>query len=148
MKKIISFLLITLFFAGCAERGYTTADVGSVLVTYDGVIRSTKTVSLADSGAGTILGAIVGAVIGHQIGKGSGKDVATAAGAVAGGAIGSKLNSATGQELLIDLDNGQTISTVIRVDNKNPFWFRAGDRVRVYVKGGKIVKLEPIFESE
>lgn len=148
MRKIFSLLVVALLLVGCAGRGYTTADVGSVMVTYDGVVESAKTVSLADSGAGTILGAIVGAVIGHQIGKGSGKDVATAAGAVAGGAIGNRLGSATGQELLIDLDNGQTISTIIRIDNKNPFWFRSGDRVRVYMKGGKIIKLEPIFENE
>ncbi len=139
-------LLIGVFFlSGCAQRGYTTADVGAMMVSYEGEVISTRTVYLKDSGEGSILGAIIGAVIGHQIGGGSGRDVATAAGAVLGGVVGSKLNQSEGQELIIALDNGKEISTVVRIDPERPFYFKPGDRVRIFVRRGRIVKIEPIF---
>lgn len=149
MKKYIaSLILITSFiFSGCAEKGYTQADVGNILVNYKGTVVHTRDVNIQDSGTGTILGAIAGAVIGHQIGKGKGKDIATAAGAVAGGIVGNKLNQDQGQEVTIDLDNGQEVTTVIRVDKNHPYWLRDGDRVMVYVRGNRIVKISPIFDE-
>ena len=146
MKKMIAALLLgLLMLSGCAPKGYTTANVGSVMITYEGRVISTRTVPIQDSGEGAILGAIMGAVVGHQIGGGSGRDVATAAGAVIGGVVGSRLSEAVGQELIIKLENGQKISTVIKIDPRNPFWFKPGDRVRVYIKQERIVKVEPIF---
>lgn len=149
MKKIIVSLAVgfMFIFSGCAQRGYTQADVGNILVNYKGTVVHTREVNINDSGEGAILGAIIGAVIGHQVGKGKGKDVATAAGAIAGGVAGSKLNQDIGQEVTIDLDNGQEITTVIRVDRKHPYWLRDGDRVIVYVRGNKIVRVSPIFNE-
>jgi len=147
MKKTFSFLIVTmLFFAGCAPRGYTTAQMNSIMYTKYGRVVSARAVHIQDSGEGTILGAIIGAIIGHQFGGESGNDVATAAGAIAGGIIGSKLNEANAQELIIRLDSGEEISTVVRVDMRRGFWFRAGDRVRLFIKGGRIIKIEPLYE--
>ncbi len=148
MKRVVVMLLFgMLFFSGCAQKGYNTADLNSLMRTYEGEVISAKSIVLQDSGEGTFLGAIVGAIIGHQIGGGSGKDVATAAGAVLGGMIGSNLNKANAQELIIRLDSGEEISTIVRVDRTRNFWFRAGDRVRIFVRGNRIVKIEPIFED-
>ena len=149
MKRLIftlfsSFLII---FSGCANRGYTQADVGNILVNYKGTVVHTREVNIKDSGEGTILGAIIGGIIGHQIGKGTGKGVATAAGAIAGGLAGNRLNQDIGQEVTIDLDNHQEVTTIIRVDKKHPYWLRPGDRVMVYVKGNRIVKISPIFNE-
>ncbi|MRI57986.1 MAG: hypothetical protein C6H99_00590 [Epsilonproteobacteria bacterium] len=148
MKKILIAVMVAVMMvlsSGCAPKGYTSADVGAVMITYEGEVISTRTVNIQDSGEGTILGAIMGAVVGHQIGGGSGRDVATAAGAIIGGMVGNNLNRGVGQELVIKLENGQKISTLIKIDPKNPFWFKPGDRVRVYVKRDRVVKIEPLF---
>ena len=148
MKRMIIMLLFSIFFFnGCAQRGYNTADLNTLMRTYEGEVVSAKSIVLQDSGEGTFLGAIIGAIIGHQIGEGSGKDVATAAGAVLGGIVGSNLNKANAQELIIRLDSGEEISTIVRVDRRKNFWFRPGDKVRIFVRKSHIVKIEPIFED-
>ncbi len=138
-------LLFILSFSGCASKGYTQADIGEVLIPYEGVVVSARVVEVQDSGAGAILGGIIGAVVGHQVGGGSGRDVATVAGAITGAVIGDKLAHANAQELIIKLDNGRKIATVVRIDPKRPFWFRRGDRVRLYLRGDRIVRIEPLF---
>ncbi len=148
MRKFLIFAAsILILFSGCAPKGYTQADVGEVMVNYKGTVTATKTVDISDDGGGMIIGAIVGAVLGHQIGEGRGKDLATVAGAVAGGAAGSALNKDRGQEVTIDLDNGQKITTLIRLDKKSPYWLKKGDRVMIYLRGDKIVKVVPIFNE-
>ncbi len=138
-------LLALLAFSGCAPKGYTQADIGEVLVPYEGVVASARAVEVQDSGAGAILGGIIGAVLGHQVGGGSGRDVATVAGAITGAVIGNKLAHANAQELIVKLDNGRKIATVVAIDPKRPFWFRRGDRVRLYLRGDRVVRLEPLF---
>ena len=144
---IIMLLFSIFFFNGCAQRGYNTTNLNTLMRTYEGEVVSAKSIVLQDSGEGTFLGAIIGAIIGHQIGEGSGKDVATAAGAVLGGIVGSNLNKANAQELIIRLDSGEEISTIVRVDRRRNFWFRSGDKVRIFIKNNHIVKIEPIFED-
>ena len=138
-------LLLAAFFSGCAPKGYTQAELGKVLVPYEGVVVSARAVEVEDSGAGAILGGIIGAVVGHQVGGGSGRDVATVAGAITGAVIGDKLAHANAQELIIKLDNGRKIATVVAVDPKRPFWFRPGDRVRLYLQDDRVVRIEPLF---
>ncbi len=146
MRNLLWTLLLgLLLFSGCATKGYTPADVGAVMITYEGVVESARTVHVQDDGAGSILGGIIGAVLGHQIGGGSGRDVATTAGAITGAIVGSKLAQATAQELIVRLDNGEKIATLVRLDPKKPFWFRPGDRVRLYLRGNRVIKIEPIF---
>ncbi len=138
-------LFALLAFSGCAPKGYTQADIGEVLVPYEGVVVSARAVEVQDSGAGAILGGIIGAVLGHQVGGGSGRDVATVAGAITGAVIGNKLAHANAQELIVKLDNGRKIATVVAIDSKRPFWFRRGDRVRLYLRGDRVVRIEPLF---
>ncbi|BCD61173.1 outer membrane lipoprotein SlyB [Nitratiruptor sp. YY08-26] len=145
MRQIIFSALLLLFFWGCAQRGYTTAQINEVSYPRYGRVIAARAVKVHDTGEGTILGAIIGAIIGHQFGGGSGNDIATAAGAIAGGVIGSRLNEANAQELIIRLDNGEEIATVVRVDYAKGFWFRRGDRVRIFLKRNRIVKIEPVF---
>ncbi len=148
MKNIVVLMAMVIgitFFAGCAPKGYTQADLGEVLVPYEGVVVSARAVKVEDSGAGAVLGGIIGAVVGHQIGGGSGRDVATVAGAITGAVIGDKLAHANAQELVIELDTGRKIATVVAIDPKRPFWFRPGDRVRLYLRGDRVVRIEPIF---
>jgi len=69
------------------------------------------------------------------------------AGAVAGGVVGSRLSEDMGQEVTISLENGQTVTTVIKVDKNNPYWLRPGDKVAVYVKGNRVVRVAPIVNE-
>ncbi len=144
MRLFVGVVVALLFLSGCAERGYTTAQLNEVVYTRYGEVVSARAVQVHDSGGGALLGAIIGAIIGHQFGGGSGKDLATAAGAIAGGVIGSKLSQANAQELLIRFENGEEIATVVRIDYQKGFWFKRGDRVRVFIKNGRIVKIEPL----
>lgn len=136
---------IMLGFGGCAARsGYTQHNVGEVQVVYHGTVVAERVVEIGDEGTGTVLGAIAGGVLGSQVGKGSGKTAATIGGAVVGGAVGHEVAKSTGQELTISLENGQTITTVMRLDKNNPFYFRKGDRVSVYMTSGRVTQIRLI----
>ena len=147
MKKAVVGILfvLMLFVSGCAPKGYTSADIGSLMVTYEATVVSARSVHVEDSGEGTILGAIMGAILGHQIGGGSGRDVATVTGAILGGMVGNELNKAVAQELILKLENGKKISTIVKIDPKKPFWFKPGDKVRLYIKHDRVIKIEPLF---
>lgn len=133
-------LAMPLGLGGCAPKiggsqygsgGTRTAQT----VTY-GTVQSIQIVDVEDSNDGKTLlgtagGAVVGGVLGSLIGGGRGKTLATVGGALAGAAggyAGTKL--LTGQqayEIMVQLDNGQTISVVQGAD----YEFAAGQRVRV-----------------
>ncbi len=140
---LILSVFTALFLSSCATSGnYTQANVGQIEQIKYGTILEARQVAIGDDGAGTILGAIAGGVIGAQIGGGKNtKNLATVGGAVAGGLAGNTINSSAGQELLIRGDDGVEFSTVYKITDQNPFSFRAGDRVRIYTRNGKITKL-------
>ncbi|GAA0637985.1 hypothetical protein GCM10009101_06520 [Brevundimonas lenta] len=81
---------------------------------------------------GTTTGAILGGLAGSQIGSGTAANTAGAvAGGVAGAAVGSAMQGSqntSGVELVVELDNNQTIAVVQPGDVRD---FRPGDRVRV-----------------
>jgi outer membrane lipoprotein SlyB len=86
--------------------------------------------------AGGALGGIIGGALGSKIGKGTGNTVATAAGVVVGGVIGAqagdqagnRLAQRQGLEIVVRLDNGQTIASI---QEANQFeTFRIGQTVR------------------
>jgi len=150
MKKtiLLIFLTFTFIFTGCANKEFTQVNIGEIKVMYKGTVTYTKTVEIKDSGEGALFGTIIGAIIGHQFGRGIGKGAATITGAIAGGVIGNQLNKDLGQEVWVDLENGQKVTTIIRVDKKNPYWLKPGDRVMVYARGNRIVRIVPIFNEK
>lgn len=148
MKKVIfSAITLIFLFSGCAQNRYTQVDIGEIITNHKGTVVFARSVEIADDGGGAILGAIIGAIIGHQFGKGGGKTLATVTGALVGGAAGDRINQDLGQEITIELDNNQQITTIIRIDKKNPYWLKIGDRVIVYLKRGKIIRINPIFNE-
>lgn len=133
-------------FGGCATGSgyYTQQNVGEIQTVYHGTVVAERVVEIRDEGTGTVLGALTGGILGNQVGKGSGKTAATIGGAVVGGALGHEVAKSTGQELTISLENGQMITTVMRLDKNNPFYFRKGDRVSVYMTSGRITQIRLI----
>lgn len=148
---ISSTLAITLLLTtGCAPRGYETRTVGQQMTVQSGVVQSVKEVVINNQGAGNALGAIVGAVaggaLGNQIGGGVGKDVATVAGTVlggvAGGSVGDQLDTQYGQEVIVQLNNGQTVATVLRINETTPM-LAPGQAVNVFFSGSSISNISP-----
>ena len=89
------------------------------------------TIEGTQSGAGAVAGGVLGGIAGSAIGGGTGRRLATATGAIAGAVTGSAVEkSATtvqGQEITVELDNGESIAVVQEADVN----FQDGDRVRV-----------------
>lgn len=148
MKKVLSALALTsaLLFTGCGGSGLSVDDAGSLTTINYGTVVGVRNTELSGStgatAGGALLGAAAGAALGSLVGQGLGKDLAIAGGAVAGGLAGGyagdKATSASGQELKIQLDNGQLIETVYKVGGQNPYMFRDGDRVMVQIRNGQI----------
>jgi len=144
VRKIFYSIVATglLTFSGCAlggGGGYSQMNVGQTQIVKAGTVVSARMVNVSDDGVGTVLGAIAGGLIGAQFGgTNTDKALAGVGGALAGGALGNTVNSSTGQELTIRLDDGTEIRTVKNVNSNSPMSFRNGDRVRVYFQNSQV----------
>ncbi len=100
-----------------------------------GTIESVREVRIegTKSGIGAVAGGVTGGIAASTIGHGTGSAVAAAVGAIAGGLAGAAaeegITKSSGFELVVKLDNGQTIAVVQAVDANTTF--QPGDRVRV-----------------
>jgi len=148
MKTILisSALVMTLIMTpGCAPKGYSQSTVGQSMTVEPGVVQSVKQVVVDNNGVGNVLGGVVGSVAGaaagSQVGGGTGQIVATvlgaAVGGVVGGTIGDKVDTDYGQEVIVRLNNGKTVATVLRINETTPA-LRPGEAVNVFSSGGRI----------
>jgi outer membrane lipoprotein SlyB len=145
MKNLLIVALLVV--AGCASQGandYTQSEARvSQSVAY-GTVESVRAVKIkADEAvAGTLGGAALGGLLGSQVGDGGGAVVATVIGAVAGGFAGNAIErnakQQDGEEIVIRLDSGSSISVVQPGMNS----LQAGQRVRV-LTGPKGSRVEP-----
>lgn len=139
-------LLAAAALAGCATSGpgdYSYRETRGVESVSYGRVESVRPVRLNEDHApvGTIAGAAIGGIAGSTLGHGAGGAVATILGAVGGGLAGNAIeHSATaqnGEEIVVRLDNGQTIAVV-----QGGFQdFAAGQRVRV-LSGSQRTRVE------
>lgn len=151
MKQIlISSLLATtlLVTTGCAPKGYDTAQVGQNMQVEPGIVQSVKQVQLNNQGVGNTLGGIVGAVAGgaagNQVGGGTGQAVAAVVGSVVGGVLGGmagdSMDTNYGQEVIVKLNNGKTVATVLRINGAtSPL--APGQAVNVFFSGSSIANI-------
>lgn len=153
MKTIFTatiFALMVLFFTGCVPKGYTKSAVGQNMTVQPGVVQSVRQVAMENNGVGNVLGGIVGTVAGTaagaKVGGGTGQVVATvlggALGSVAGGMAGDQLDTDYGQEVIVKLNNGQTVATVLRINGQTQA-LQAGQAVNVFFSGGSIANISP-----
>jgi outer membrane lipoprotein SlyB len=127
MKFIYYFLLSLLSLVtltGCTPSlspdTYTTTNAGRIHRVAKGVVISSRTVRVSDSGAGasvgTITGGALGAIAGSEIGQGNGSLAAGIGGALLGGIAGQHvqqgLTSQNGIEYVVRLQNKSLISLV------------------------------------
>ena len=122
--------------AGCTQLTPgpgTRAQAGAKHEVKYGTVQDVRPVTLQGSKSrwGSLGGAILGAALGSAIGEGGGQRIATAAGGVAGAAAGAaaqeKATTREGVEIVVDMEDGGTVS----VAQESAPGIRAGDRVRV-----------------
>jgi len=154
MKTILtasSLALVLLLSTGCAPKGYAQSAVGQKMTVHPGVVQSVRQVVMENKGVGNVLGGIVGTVAGtvagSKVGGGSGKVVATvlggALGSVAGGMAGNEMDTDYGQEVIVKLNNGQTVASVLRINGQTQA-LQAGQAVNVFYSGGSIANISPL----
>jgi outer membrane lipoprotein SlyB len=146
MKKFISVLGLTLGLSlitiGCADKALPQSRVGSISESYTGIVKAVEPVQVHGDGTVTsLLGMVAGGVLGHQIGGGTGKDLATMGGVVAGSIAGANADIRDAQRITIEFDSGKTITTVLPIDANNPYRYQPGDRVTVFITGGKVTEI-------
>jgi len=136
---------------GCAPRGYAQSSVNQAMRVEPGVITSIKQVAINNNGVGNGLGAVLGtatgAVLGDKVGGGTGRYIATAVGAVAGGVVGGmvgdQMDSRYGVEVVVKLNNGQSVAAVLP-QNESLSVLGAGQAVNVlYGANGQITNISP-----
>jgi outer membrane lipoprotein SlyB len=153
VKKILinSILTLTIIVStGCAPRGYRQSQVNQAMVVESGVITAIKQVEINNDGVGNglgvALGTVAGGVVGNKVGGGTGKAIATAAGAIAGGVLGgfagNTIDARYAVEVVVKLDKGQTVATVLPV-NGSLSALGKGQAVNVIYSGGKITNISP-----
>jgi outer membrane lipoprotein SlyB len=143
---VLGTIAMALVLSGCASPGltgktYSQSEARKVqTVRYGTVLSATPVVieGRKDGVVGTGAGAIVGGIAGSTIGAGKGSSIAAVLGAVAGGMVGQAIEgNATrkqGQEVTVQLSNGETLSIVQEVQNQA--FFRVGEQVRLLKRGG------------
>jgi len=152
MKTILisSALAVTLMMTtGCAPKGYEQSTIGQNMTVEAGVVQSVKQVLVNSNGVGNTLGGIVGSVAGGAAGAhaggGTGQVVASvlgaAIGSVVGGTMGNGMDKNYGQEVIVKLNNGKTVATVLRINETTPA-LSVGQAVNVFSAGGKISNIK------
>jgi len=139
---IVSVTVLSLLLTACATNRGPVYDGNSyrTIKTYNtGTVLSEKPVVISDDGSGHFFGALIGAVLGSTMGAGNGKTLATLGGGIAGYYAGSEIGKANGDELTIELDDGEHIVVVVKGKN-----FRVGDRVKIIKDGNKVTQVDLI----
>ncbi len=153
MKKILigsALALSMIIGTGCAPKGYARSTVGQTMQVEPGVVQSVKQVVIDGNGVGNTIGGVVGTVAGtaagRQVGGGTGQVVATVLGAalggVAGGTIGNEMDTNYGQEVVVRLNSGRTLATVLPINQTSPM-LAPGQAVNVFMSGGTISNISP-----
>jgi len=131
-------VLLSVAVAACAETPVQSRSVAGEQSVRYGVVGAIDQIEVEGDhqlGVGAVVGAAAGGVIGHQIGSGTGRDVATVLGVLGGGFAGNtvqhNLERRPGQQILVRLDNGASI-TVTQVGDSQ---LRVGDRVVIHGDG-------------
>jgi len=143
---ILLVLVAIMLLGSCANSRltgdtYSRKDARKVQQVRYGQVLSVKPVVIEGNRQGIVGnmgGTLVGGIAGNSIGDGRGQAIATIVGAAVGGIAGQateeKLTRKQGQEIHIQMDNGQILSVVQEVEDNA--LFNPGDRVRLLTLNG------------
>ncbi|NNF52092.1 MAG: hypothetical protein HKN59_06610 [Gammaproteobacteria bacterium] len=134
--KLCALALLVLM-AGCASNSspdvYGPREAKRAYKVYDATVVEMRVVKIEGQSTrvGTLGGAWIGSTAARSAGDGRGSRVLGAVGGVAGAIIGRsaerELTADEGLEIILDLDNGETVAVVQGADVD----FEVGERVRV-----------------
>lgn len=145
MKYLISLLATSLLiFSGCAKNTGPEYDGQSYqqIKRYEiGTVTKSRPIIITDDGTGKFIGTLVGAVLGSMVGSNRGKILAMLGGGLGGHYAGAELGKANGEELSVELDNGEDVVIVLKGNR-----FFAGDRIKIIRDGGKVAQVERLAE--
>lgn len=153
MKKLListGLGLTLLLTTGCAPRGIAQSHVNQAMIVEPGIITSIKQVEINNNGVGnglgSVLGTVAGGMLGNKVGGGNGRIIATAAAAVAGGVLGgmagNNMNARYGVEIVVKLNNGKSVGTVLPANGALSA-MGAGQAVNVMYANGTISNISP-----
>lgn len=140
--------VVVLLLGACASSNspdvYSSAQARRAYTVYDATVVEMRVVEIEGQSTrvGTLGGAWIGSAAARSAGDGRGSRVLGAVGGVAGAIIGrgaeQELTADDGLEIILELDNGETVAVVQGAD----VTFAAGERVRVLRDGGsaRVVK--------
>ena len=145
MKNFITFLVLNLLFLSCANASLQPDTYGRdaaqrISNVLYGEIVSLKEVKIeGDTKSGSIVGGLVGAAAGSGVSDSKpeseiGAIIGGAIGATLGGNLSKKIRSVEGVQLVINMDDGRTISVIQEVGS---YKFSIGDLVEVISTKGK-----------
>ena len=139
-RKTLGFLslaLLAFILQGCAPSAsgkvYTRDQARQGMQVQYGTVQQVSEVTIegTQSGLGTLAGGALGAGVGQTMGSGTGRTLAAIVGGVAGVFAGQAtetgVTTKAALEIVVTLDNGETVSVVQESD----VIFSAGERVRV-----------------
>lgn len=145
MKLFISILSATmLIFSGCATNTgpeYEGSSYKTIKRYEIGTVTRSRPVVITDEGTGKFIGALVGAVLGSMVGHNRGSLLGMLAGGLGGHYIGAEAGKANGEELSVELDNGEDVVIVLKGNR-----FFAGDRIKIIRDGDKVSQVERLAE--
>src|SRR5690554_1521221 len=137
--------------SGCAQKSasssvYTYGQAQREQIVRLGTVEAVRNVVIQNdrsSGAGALAGGALGGVAGSTVGGGRGQVLAAIGGgllgAMAGDAVENRMGKASGLEITVRLDNGETRVIAQEAD----VGFNVGQRVRV-VSGGGPTRVTPM----
>jgi len=142
MKKALV-LAVALVFSGCTKlynsNEVSLSETNKILSYETGIVTSVRNVVIKDDGSGAVTGALAGSVIGSLFGNGKGNILSTLLGTLSGAYVGYESDKANAQELFIKLDDGRNVVAIVKGVKIAP-----GDKVRLILDGGRIVRVEKI----
>ena len=145
MKQASYLILSILIITGCVYSSQRPDVVDRSVaqraqsVTFATVVGIDRVVIAGDREVGAAAGALIGAAAGQSV---SDSEIESGIGGVLGGLVGSAVGSAVGDtatrkaaiELLLELDNGKTISII---QEESQYMFAVGQRVKIIKSSGK-----------
>ncbi len=145
MKQASYLILSILIITGCVYSSQRPDVVDRSVaqraqsVTFATVVDIDRVVIAGDREVGAAAGALIGAAAGQSV---SDSEIESGIGGVLGGLVGSAVGSAVGDtatrkaaiELLLELDNGKTISII---QEESQYMFAVGQRVKIIKSSGK-----------
>lgn len=142
--RLLALIVPIIFLVGCTSKTYDTHDIGQPMSVKYGEITSVQPVMLKKDDSGRFIGAVAGGVLGGQIGGGSRERMAMAVvGTLIGALAGDRINEDRGQQIILALENGESVATIMPVNPSTPP-LMVGQKVQVFYQGYKIKNITPM----